>query len=427
MAQIRARILPLKEFEKIITKGDRIGISQGNTGTLQNDHSTPVVNPVGQIYVEPDLRSLRRTHKKDPLPAATVLCFWRDENGHPIRECPRANLENLINDLQYNHGISLLVGFEIEVTFLRRNKSNPFAAAGTTISPPYSPLTQTHAWGTLTTDDWLQLPLLAEIYSSLADMGIEVQQFHSESGAGQYEFILPPLPPLPAIDILLQARQVISQIAALHDLVATLHPQPFPGIGTAAHAHISLDPPVKDMEFFVGGVLHHLPAICAFSLPEAVSYARVTDDSWTGGTWIAWGTQNRETPLRRVSPGRWEIRCMDGFANPYFALSSIFAAGILGLRDNPGAANAPPVNFPEKDVTMNPSQLSAEQRQAYGVTQKMPTRVEESLIALDGDGELREMLADGLVYDYIAMKKSELKMLEDMPEGERRVFLIERY
>jgi len=103
MATIRARVIPIKEFDRMMRSGSRIGISQGNTGTLQNDAPTPVMNPVGQIYVEPDLRSLRRTHAKDSLPSASVMSFWRDERGQPIRECPRANFEFFVNDLQYNH------------------------------------------------------------------------------------------------------------------------------------------------------------------------------------------------------------------------------------------------------------------------------------------------------------------------------------
>ncbi|KAF2175062.1 developmental protein-like protein fluG [Zopfia rhizophila CBS 207.26] len=412
MGTVRTRIVPIKEFERLIHSGERIGISQGNTGTLQDDGITPVVNPVGQIYVEPDLRSLRRTHNKDPLPSATVLCFWRDESGRPVRECPRGNLETLLRDLQLNHGISLLCGFEIEVTLLSRLPENR--------EEPYTPSTKTHAWCTFSPEQWLQLPIIAEMATSLSDIGIEVQQFHAESGQGQYEFVLPPLPPLIAIDTLVQARQVIAQIAATHNFRATLHPQPFPGIGTAAHAHISLNPPDKDLQFFVGGVLRHLAAICAFSMPEAVSYNRVVDDHWTGGTWVAWGTQNRETPLRRVKPGRWEVRCLDGFANMYLALGAIIGAGLLGLKDGV-------VEFPEKDAPVNPSTLNPEQRILYGITEKMPASLGEALKALGMDLELKEMLAEGLVRDFILMKQSEQKMLEEMSEVERRVWLIERY
>jgi glutamine synthetase len=435
MATLRTRILPIAEFASLIHSGSRIGISKGNTGTLQNDDITPAVNPVGQIYVEPDLRSLRRTHKKDPLPSATVLCFWRDESGRPIRECPRNNLEVLVNDLQYNHQTSLLCGFEIEVTFLKRNTppKNPFSSPSTSESDsfePYTPLTQTHAWGTLTPEQWLQLPLLANIATALEEMDIPIQQFHAESGAGQYEFVLPPLPPLHAIDTLIQARQAIMQIAALHDLRATLHPQPFPGIGTAAHAHISLDPvtPERDMQFWVGGVLKHLPAICAFSMPEAESYGRVVDDHWTGGTWVCWGTQNRETPLRRVEVGRWEVRCLDGLANMYFAVAAVVAAGMLGIRGaGMGMGMGMGYEYEQKDVTVNPSLLSEEQRAQLGITEKMPRTVEEALVKLDADGELREAMADGLVYDFMRMKKSELEMLGKMGKRERRVWLIERY
>ncbi|PSN62633.1 developmental protein-like protein fluG [Corynespora cassiicola Philippines] len=412
MGTVRARIVPIKEFDRLVRSGERIGISQGNTGTLQDDGITPVVNPVGQIYVEPDLRSLRVTHQKEPLPAATVLSFWRDDQGRPIRECPRGNLEALIGDLQFNHGVNLLCGFEIEVTFLKRNPENK--------GEVYAPVTKTHAWGTMTPEQWLHLPLLAEIATSLSDMGIDVQQFHSESGKGQYEFILPPQPPLIAVDTLIQARQVIAQIAATYDLRATLHPQPFPGIGTAAHAHISMSPPDQDLQFFVGGVLKHLPAICAFTMPEAASYQRVVDDHWTGGTWVAWGTQNREVPLRRVRGSRWEIRCLDGLANMYFALGAIIGAGLLGLK-------AGVLDFPQKDVPYNPSTLDEEGLASYGITEKMPATIEEAIVALDKDVELKEMLAEGLIHDFIIMKESEQKMLNRMPDDERRVWLIERY
>ncbi|KAF2200555.1 developmental protein-like protein fluG [Delitschia confertaspora ATCC 74209] len=412
MATLRARIVPIKEFERLVRTRGRIGISQGNTGTLQNDGITPVVNPVGQIYVEPDLRTLRRSHKKDLLLSATVLCFWRDEAGYPVPECPRNNLETSINELQKNHSVHLLCGFEIEVTFLARTPTSK--------EDPYTPLTHTHAWGTLSPEQWLQLPLLAEIVESLSEIGIEVQQFHAESGAGQYEFVLPPQPPLMAVDTLIQARQVIMQIAATHQLRATLHPQPYPGIGTAAHAHISLSPPDKDKQFFIGGVLNHLPAICAFSMPEQVSYERVVDDHWTGGTWVAWGTQNRETPLRRVTNGRWEVRCLDGLANMYLAVGAILAAGLLGLKEGEQ-------DFDKKDVQKNPSTLTPEQRTELGITQKMPMTISEALNALNKDSQLREMLTDNLVRHFVEMKKAEQNMLKEMEEGKRRVWLIERY
>jgi glutamine synthetase len=111
---------------------------------------------------------------------------------------------------------------------------------------------------------------------------------------------------------------------------------------------------------------------------------------------------------------------LDGLANPYLALSSIIAAGLLGL-----AANE--LDFHEQDLHMNPSTLDEQSRAGYGVTRKMPASIGEAIEELRHDGALNEALAPGLVRDYLAMKESELSMLGKMGESERRVFLIERY
>ena len=59
MGEIRARFLPVAEFIRLMNNEKRLGISRGNTGTLQNDFITTVVNTTGQIYVDPDLKSLK--------------------------------------------------------------------------------------------------------------------------------------------------------------------------------------------------------------------------------------------------------------------------------------------------------------------------------------------------------------------------------
>lgn len=104
----------------------------------------------------------------------------------------------------------------------------------------------------------------------------------------------------------------------------------------------------------------------------------------------------------------------------YFALSAIIAAGLLGLQSGQ-------TTFPQVDLQVNPSTLSEEERAQYGVTQKLPGRLEDAMAALKGDGELREALAQGLVEGYLVMKRSEGEMLRGMGEGERRVWMMERY
>lgn len=78
----------------------------------------------------------------------------------------------------------------------------------------------------------------------------------------------------------------------------TLHPKPFAmACGTASHVHISVDGDKGNdpaiYEPFYAGILKHLRAICAFTYSSEASYERVADGTWAGGTYVAWGTQNR--------------------------------------------------------------------------------------------------------------------------------------
>jgi glutamine synthetase len=240
-------------------------------------------------------------------------------------------MKKLSTEISDRHSIDLLVGFEIECVFLRRRSGNE--------RDPYEPLTKTHAWGTISSDQWVNLlPIVMEIHDALQNIGIQIEAMHPESAPGQYEFILPPLPPIEAVDVLYQARQCIAMVAEQHGLRATLHPMPFPGAGSGAHAHVSLNSEQltdeqleKKGSQFWAEVLAHMETICAFSLSEEVSYNRVVEHSWTGGVWVAWGTENREVPLRKSAKNRWEVRVIDGLANMYLVLGAIMATGLHGM------------------------------------------------------------------------------------------------
>jgi len=420
MATIRTRILPYTAFVRLVEGGGRITIARGNLGTLQNDIVTAGVHPQGQILVEPDLSTLRLAQSKDPIDAATVIASLRTEDGKPLPSCPRSTLQKLVSSFERDCDLHFQAGFEIELVLLQR-----LPGEGNSLN--YEPSDTNHAWSTLTPEQYSRtIPILAEIVTELANIDIHILQFHSESGPGQYELILPPLPLVTAIDTLVQARQVMYQIVHSHGLRATLHPTPLSNVGSGQHVHISLhsnsmshqELEEREMSFFAS-VLEHLSSICAFSLPNEMSYERVKDDMWTGGTWCCWGTQNREVPLRRVNAGHWEIRCFDGFANPYLALSALLAAGLVGLRDS--------VEMNSKDCGENPARLTKDQRNESGIVEKMPSGLDEALDALESDVSLEEMLSSDLIENFVAMKRAEKEMLNRMPKSQRQSWLIERY
>ena len=337
MGMLRARCVPSCQLSHIDSY--RLGISRGNLGRLQNDISTPACSPVGQIFVRPDSGSIKRMHRGSlPAPAATLMASFEEQSGAAVGLCPRSLLGETITRLHEDFKLDCLVGFEIEITFCRRNNDQ-------SSKDVYEPLHTNHAWSTLTDNQYLEsYPLLMTVVQALQDIGISVEQTHPEGGAGQYEFVLPPLPPVEAVDTLVQARQCIQQVAATHGLRATCHPQPFAGIGTACHANISLNGAQdshlrEEMQMrFMAFVLSHLSGLCAFTMPEAASYARFADSQWTPGSWAGWGTQNRKMPLRRTATleglsARWEVRCLDGIGNMYLCLYVIMRAGLQGLRE----------------------------------------------------------------------------------------------
>jgi glutamine synthetase len=78
-------------------------------------------------------------------------------------------------------------------------------------------------------------------------------------------------------------------------------------------------------------------------------------------------------------------------------------------------------------VLGNPARLSDAELAELGFAHRLPTTIEQSMDALDGDGELRDAIGPHVVDHYLAMKRAEQDMLDAMSEGERRVWLMDRY
>ena len=78
-------------------------------------------------------------------------------------------------------------------------------------------------------------------------------------------------------------------------------------------------------------------------------------------------------------------------------------------------------------VSGNPSRLSDAELSDLGFAHRLPTTIEQSMDALDGDVELRDAIGPHVVDHYLAMKRAEQAMLDAMSGSERRVWLMDRY
>ena len=152
---------------------------------------------------------------------------------------------------------------------------------------------------------------------------------------------------------------------------------------------------------FLQSVLDNLQAMCALSLPTVASYARMADGAWSGGTYVSWGTENREAAVRLGgSPGnhRFEIRCVDGTASPYLYLASILAATIHGLDTGKvlGVASSPD----------SAATLGKEKREELGIGERrLPLKLEEARRYLNQNEVLRKGLGDNFVTKYLAVNE----------------------
>ena len=131
------------------------------------------------------------------------------------------------------------------------------------------------------------------------------------------------------------------------------------------------------------------------------------------------GTQNRETPLRRIEGSHFEIRCVDGLSNTYLVLAAIIGVGLQGIL------NKEPLEM--KDCGKDPSKLTAKEREELGITRQFPKSIWEALTYLKEDEQLGHVLSKAAVEKYLTVKGAESEMLQKMEAGKRRNWLIERY
>lgn len=417
---MRSRMVPIKQFRKQLMTNNYVGITKALSRLLQNEWPAAGCVATGEFLLIPDLSTLSLNKGVDS-PSATVQTWWKvptvsGELEHYDR-CPRFVLDRQIQALQDEFQLSMLMGFEVEVIFMKPRLNESGSAFEN-----FDVVNELHSWSNMTCLQTGQLSFIESIVDTLAEIGIDLDQFHAEAAPSQWEFPLPPLPPLQAVDQLYKTRQVISNLATKHGFRATMYPRPYAAApGSAMHAHFSINGArSKELEeSFLAGVLAHLSSIIAFSLPIEESYARVASGVWSGGEWVTWGTQNREAPLRKCGPGHYELKTSDGMGNTYLAMAALVAAGRDGLHEK--------MQLKQKDTLVDVSTMSEQQRLDHGITEMIPHSLDESLACLRKNTELVSLIGEGTVEDYIAVKEAEKAFLNTMSEHERKVWLISRY
>jgi len=140
--------------------------------------------------------------------------------------------------------------------------------------------------------------------------------------------------------------------------------------------------------------------LSAFFNPTINSYRRINaPPTKSGASWspssISYSGNNRTHMIRIPDPGRFELRLMDGSANPYLLQAGVIAAGLYGLNNK---------SDPGEPLTCN---MYTDYKK-YPNLQKLPNEIKDSLSELDKSKELRESFGEDVINSYLKLKNKEI-------------------
>lgn len=358
-----------------------------------------------------------------PDPDSVMVMPWRPEvawfasdlycEGKPFAPCSRTIFKKVLSQAA-GLGYRFNFGIEPEFFLLRETETGGFAPIG-----PRDDMAKP-AYDIRSTLD--SFDLLEEIVRELNGLGYDVYSYDHEDGNGQFEIDFMYREGLNMADRFVFFRLLIQELAHRRGYFASFMPKPFADrAGSGAHYNMSLadiDSGVNLFEsdndprgcglsepgyYFIGGILKHLPALCAVVSPTINSYKRlIKEGSMSGFTWApvfaCFGNNNRTNSVRvPLGGGRVELRAADISNNPYLGGALALAAGLEGIREkiDPGA--------PHTDNMYLKSEAELEQ---LGVGY-LPRNLHEAIEAFAADPLAREVFGELMFETYVDFKRRE--------------------
>lgn len=222
--------------------------------------------------------------------------------------------------------------------------------------------------------------------TNLTNAGFSIEKAHHEVGTGgQAEINYRFNSLLHAADDHQLYKYVVKNTAWAAGKTVTFMPKPlFDDNGSGMHTHQSLwkdgEPLFHDEtgygglsdtgRHYIGGLLHHVPSLLAFTCPTVNSYHRLVP-GFEAPVNLVYSQRNRSACVRIPVTGndpkakRLEFRCPDASGNPYLSFAAMMMAGLDGIRNKiepPAPIDKDLYELPPeeaKDVTQVPASLSA--------------------------------------------------------------------
>ena len=354
-----------------------------------------------------------------PDPDSLIQLPWNKEvgwlasdlwmNGKPVDASPRIMLKKQIKKLS-KQGLTMKSGVECEYFLISPDGDSIADPRDTQSKPCYDQSALMRRYD-----------LIKEICDCMIEMGWGPYQNDHEDANGQFEMNWDYSECLKTADRHTFFKYMVKTIAEKHGLRATFMPKPFENLtGNGCHAHISVWDGKKNkfldksnnlglskMAYnFLGGVIKHASSLSAFFNPTINSYRRINaPPTKSGASWspssISYTGNNRTHMIRIPDPGRFELRLMDGSANPYLLQASVLAAGIHGIKNKID---------PGKPLNCNMYEDFAK----YPNLPKLPDELDQSLKQLKQNKEMNDAFGADVIDSYIKLRGSELKQFNNI-------------
>jgi glutamine synthetase type III len=328
--------------------------------------------------------------------------LWMD--GKPVEASPRIALKRQI-EAAAARGCRMKSGVECEFFLLNEDGSALSDERDTQEKPCYDQ-------GAL----MRRYEVIKEICDAMLSLGWSPYQNDHEDGNGQFEMNWEYDDCLLTADRHVFFKFMAKSIAEKHGYRVSFMPKPFGHLtGNGCHAHVSVwDLAGKKNRFvhktdelglsklayqFLGGVVHSADALAALYIPSVNSYKRINSAvTSSGSSWspnaISWTGNNRTHMIRVPDPGRFEVRLMDGAANPYLMQAGLLASGLDGIANK---------RDPGKRLDIN---MYTDGHKVKGL-RKLPANMLDAARLFDGSEVARAAFGDEFVDSYVKLKMDE--------------------
>ena len=135
----------------------------------------------------------------------------------------------------------------------------------------------------------------------------------------------------------------------------------------------------------------------------------MVDGAGSGGTYVCWGTDNREAPVRLCNATypasrNLQMKCVDGTSNPYLAFAGLIGAGVEGRVKSSRELEVRDCSA-HGELGKTAAEMGEEERVRCGITERLPLSWEEARVAFRGDAVLREAFGEAFVRGYLNVNK----------------------